>query len=99
MADWRTRLDDVRVPNAPVNDYAAVFADEQVLSRGMKVTVTDPTGKPVDLIGSPFRFTGADVAPATFPPRLGEHTDEVLGDYLGLDATRLAELRAAGVLA
>ena len=98
VADWRTRLDAAKVPNSAVNDYAAVFANEQLLSRGMKVTVTDPAGKPVDLIGSPFRFTGAEVAPATFPPRLGEHTDEVLGQYLGMDPKTLAELRAAGVL-
>ncbi|HVK08480.1 MAG TPA: CaiB/BaiF CoA-transferase family protein [Gemmataceae bacterium] len=99
VAEWRARLEEARVPNAPVNDYAAVFADEQLLSRGMKVTVTDPAGKPVDLIGSPFHFTGADVAPAAFPPRLGEHTDEVLGRMLGLDGARLADLRAAGIVA
>jgi crotonobetainyl-CoA:carnitine CoA-transferase CaiB-like acyl-CoA transferase len=97
-AEWRARLDEAKVPNSAVNDYAAVFADEQLLSREMKVTVTDPGGKPVDLIGSPFHFTGADVAAATFPPRLGEHTDEVLGQYLGLDAAKLAELRAGGVV-
>jgi crotonobetainyl-CoA:carnitine CoA-transferase CaiB-like acyl-CoA transferase len=98
VADWRDRLGKARVPHAPVNDYAGVFANEQVLSRGMKVTVTDPGGKPVDLIGSPFHLTGADTPAPTFPPRLGEHTDAVLGELLGLDAGRLAELRAAGVV-
>lgn len=96
--DWSARLEKARVPHARVNDYAAVFADEQVLARGMKVKVTDPNGKPVDLIGSPFHFTGADVATPTFPPRLGEHTHEVLKDFLGIDAERLAELRQAGVI-
>ena len=86
------------MPNAPVNDYAAVFADEQVLSRGMKVTVTDPAGKPVDLIGSPFHLTGADLATPTFPPTLGEHTGAVLRDVLGLDERRVDELRRAGVV-
>ena len=98
VADWSARLEKARVPHAPVNDYAAVFANEQVQSRGMKVKVTDPAGKPVDLIGSPFHLTGADLPSPTFPPRLGEHTDEVLQDFLGLDASRLAELRKGGVV-
>jgi crotonobetainyl-CoA:carnitine CoA-transferase CaiB-like acyl-CoA transferase len=98
VADWSARLGKARVPHAPVNDYAAVFANEQVQSRGMKVKVTDPAGKPVDLIGSPFHLTGADLPDPTFPPRLGEHTDEVLQDFLGLDASRLADLRKAGVV-
>jgi len=99
VADWSARLAKARVPHAPVNDYAAVFANEQVLARGMKVKVTDPAGKPVDLIGSPFHLAGADLSAPTFPPRLGEHTDAILSEVLGLDGGRLAKLRAAGVVA
>jgi len=99
VADWCDRLERARVPHAPVNDYAAVFANEQVLSRGMKVKVTDPTGKPVDLLGSPFHWTGAELPPPTFPPKVGEHTDSVLRDVLGLGADRVEELRRAGVVA
>jgi crotonobetainyl-CoA:carnitine CoA-transferase CaiB-like acyl-CoA transferase len=99
VSDWCERLEKARVPHAPVNDYAAVFANEQVLSRGMKLNVTDPQGTPVDLIGSPFHLSGAELAPPAFPPRLGENTDEVLKEFLGLDELRLAELRKAGVVA
>jgi glutaryl-CoA transferase len=99
VADWSARLAKARVPHAPVNDYAAVFANEQVLARGMKVKVTDPAGKPVDLIGSPFHVTGAELPAPTFPPRLGEHSDAVLSELLGIHPVRLAELRAAGVVA
>lgn len=98
VADWCARLEKARVPHAPVNDYAAVFANEQVLSRGMKVRVTDPTGKPVDLLGSPFHWTGADLPTPTFPPKVGEHTEAVLREVLGLDAGRVAELKAKGVV-
>jgi crotonobetainyl-CoA:carnitine CoA-transferase CaiB-like acyl-CoA transferase len=96
--DWCDRLEKARVPHAPVNDYAAVFANEQVLSRGMKVKVTDHEGKPVDLIGTPFHVTGAELPSPIFPPKLGEHTDEVLNEFLGLSAERVAELRRAGVV-
>src|SRR6478752_7602085 len=95
VADWCARLEKARVPHAPVNDYAAVFANEQVLSRGMKVRVTDPEGKPVDLLGSPFHWTGADLPAPTFPPKVGEHTEAVLREVLGLDGDRVAELRRA----
>ena len=87
------------MPHAPVNDYKAVFANEQVLSRGMKVRVTDHEGKPVDLLGTPFHWTGAELPVPTFPPKVGEHTAEVLREVLGLDAGRVDELRKAGVVA
>src|SRR4051794_29791352 len=98
VTDWCARLEKAKVPHAPVNDYAAVFANEQVLSRGMKVRVTDPEGKPVDLLGSPFHWTGADLPAPTFPPKVGEHTEAVLREVLGLDGDRVAELRRAGVV-
>jgi crotonobetainyl-CoA:carnitine CoA-transferase CaiB-like acyl-CoA transferase len=98
VEDWCARLEKARVPHAPVNDYNAVFANEQVLSRGMRVRVTDPEGKPVDLLGSPFHWTGAELPPPTFPPRVGEHTEAVLREVLGLDASQVSNLRQAGVV-
>jgi crotonobetainyl-CoA:carnitine CoA-transferase CaiB-like acyl-CoA transferase len=98
-ADWCSRLEKAKVPHAPVNDYTAVFHNEQVLSRGMKVRVTDHNGKPVDLLGTPFHWTGTELPMPTFPPKVGEHTAEVLGEVLGLDAGRVAELKRAGIVA
>ena len=99
VSEWCDRLGNARVPHSPVNDYAAVFSNDQVLSRGMKVKVTDHEGKPVDLIGTPFHLTGAELPAPTFPPKIGEHTDDVLMEFLGLDANRLAELRDACIVA
>jgi crotonobetainyl-CoA:carnitine CoA-transferase CaiB-like acyl-CoA transferase len=97
-AEWERRLTDANVPHAVVRDYPAVFADPQTAARGMRVTVRDPAGNPVDLIGSPFRLAGGVLPPPGMPPRLGEQTDAVLGELLGLDAAELARLRAAGVV-
>ncbi|MBX9625659.1 MAG: CoA transferase, partial [Gemmataceae bacterium] len=97
-AEWERRLTAANVPRAVVRDYPAVFADPQVAARGMRVTVRDPAGQPVDLIGSPFHLTGGALPPPGMPPRLGEQTDAVLGEMLGLDAAELARLRAAGVV-
>jgi formyl-CoA transferase len=64
----------------------------------MRVTVRDPEGRPVDLVGTPFHVEGSESPPSAMPPKLGEHTDAVLTDLLGLDAARLAELRRAGII-
>ncbi len=92
-ADWQARLIAAEVPHAPVLDYRQLFALEQASARGMKATVRDPAGKPIELAGSPFHLHGAELPTSTMPPRLGEHTDEILREVLGLDAERIAQLR------
>jgi crotonobetainyl-CoA:carnitine CoA-transferase CaiB-like acyl-CoA transferase len=96
-AEWERRLADANVPHAVVRDYAGIFAHEQTAARGMKLTVRDPVGNPVELVGNPLRITGAPVAAPTMPPRLGEQTDEVLRE-LGVSAEELARLRAKRVV-
>ena len=95
---WRTALDAANVPNAPVWDYAQLFASDQARARGLSVRVTDPQGQPVDLIGSPLHIGGAGSVPPMMPPRLGQDTAEVLRDLLQLDDAALARLRAARVI-
>jgi crotonobetainyl-CoA:carnitine CoA-transferase CaiB-like acyl-CoA transferase len=97
-SDWQQRLVKAGVPHAPVLDHAQLFALEQAKQRGLKVTVRDGAGQVVDLAGAPFHVDGAALPPPTMPPRLGEHTDEVLRDLLGLDTERIAGLRRAKVV-
>jgi crotonobetainyl-CoA:carnitine CoA-transferase CaiB-like acyl-CoA transferase len=97
-AEWERRLADANVPHAVVRTYADVFRDPQTLSRGMKITMRDPTGNPVDLVGNPVVLHGAPVAGPTMPPRLGEQTAGVLSELLGLDAAVVTALRERGVV-
>ena len=97
-AEWESRLSAATVPHAVVRTYADVFRDPQTLARGMKLTVRDPAGNPVDLVGNPVHLHGAPTASPTMPPRLGEQTATVLGELLGLDATAVAALRERGVV-
>jgi crotonobetainyl-CoA:carnitine CoA-transferase CaiB-like acyl-CoA transferase len=97
-AEWEKRLSEANVPHAVVWDYADVFRQPQVLERGMKVTVRDPEGKEVDLVGSPFHIGGSKLPPRSMPPRLGEETAAVLGELLGLDAASLYDLRSRGIV-
>lgn len=96
-AEWEGRLSRANVPHAVVRDHAAVFAGESVAARGMRVTVRDPAGNPVDLVGSPMRIAGAPAPAPAMPPRLGQQTDEVLRE-LGLSDAEVAALRAKGVV-
>jgi formyl-CoA transferase len=95
---WEGLLVKAEVPHAPVWDYAELFSHPQITARGLKVTVRDPEGRPVDLVGSPFHISGTTPAPPEMPPRLGQHTEQVLQELLGLDGARLADLRRQGII-
>lgn len=97
-AEWERLLQAANVPHAVVRDYAGVFADEQTAARGMKVTVRDPDGNPVDLVGSPLHVAGATLPPAALAPALGADTAAVLAEWAGVSGERLEELRAAGAV-
>jgi crotonobetainyl-CoA:carnitine CoA-transferase CaiB-like acyl-CoA transferase len=67
------------VPVGPVNDMAAIYRDPHVAARQMLVDVDQPDGsRPVTLAGQPIRMTGRHTGVRRRPPRLGEHTAEVL---------------------
>ena len=78
-----------------------VVNDPHVAERGMLVEIPRPDGveQPVLTPGNPVKLSGTAEGPETGPPRLGEHTDAVLTEVLGLDAATLAALRADGVIA
>lgn len=95
---WEDALCAVDVPCGRINDMAQVFAQPQVQARGMKIGLDHPAAGPLPLVGSPLRFSDTPVEYRRPPPRLGEHTDAVLGGLLGKSAQEIAALRAAGVV-
>lgn len=97
-AEWQRLLRDAEVPHAPVWDYAQLFASEQAAARGLKLTVRDPEGKAVDLVGSPFHIEGTAPSAMALPPKLGSDTEEVLREVLGIDAEQAATLKAQRVI-
>jgi crotonobetainyl-CoA:carnitine CoA-transferase CaiB-like acyl-CoA transferase len=94
---WEELLRSAEVPHAPVWSYADLFAQPEMAER-LRVTVRDPAGQPVDLVASPFHIAGATVPPPAVPPALGQHTDEVLTQLLGLTAEHVRKLRQEGVI-
>jgi crotonobetainyl-CoA:carnitine CoA-transferase CaiB-like acyl-CoA transferase len=94
---WVKGLSALGVPAGPVNDIAQTFADPQVRHRGMKISIPNPDaeGGAVPLIGNPIKFSETPVDYRRPPPRLGQHTDEVLTELLGLGPNEIGALRAA----
>lgn len=97
---WVDGLSALGVPSGPVNDIKQVFEDPQVLHRGMKIAVPDShaQGGAVPLVGNPIKMSATPVGYRRPPPRLGEHTDEVLRELLGLSDNERAALRARRVI-
>ncbi|MDD3674460.1 CaiB/BaiF CoA transferase family protein [Thauera propionica] len=97
-ADWVAALEALAVPCGPINTLADVFADPQVQARGLKVTMPHPVAGSLPLVANPMKLSATPVDYRLPPPMLGEHTDGVLAATLGLDAARIAALRAGGIV-
>ena len=87
-----------RIPCAPVRDVREVMNDPHMHGRGMLEWIDHPVLGRVVVPNSPIRLHGA-ARPETQPsPALGQHNAAVYGDWLGLDASEIAELEACGVI-
>ena len=97
-AQWVDELEAAGVPCGPVNDLAQVFADPQVLARGLAIELPHALGGRVAQVVSPIRLSETPVEYQRAPPLLGEHTSQVLQELLGMSGDEVVALREAGVL-
>jgi crotonobetainyl-CoA:carnitine CoA-transferase CaiB-like acyl-CoA transferase len=95
---WLTALRGVGVPCGRINTVKEALSDPHVIERGMIVTLEHPALGLVKSLATPIPLSDTPLVYYRHPPRLGEHTDEVLGEY-GIDAERRAALRQRGVIA
>lgn len=100
---WKTaellkRLRAHGVASGPVLSLDEVFDDQQVVHNEAVRVRRHSTAGPMREPRPPVRFSATQADETPLAPLLGEHTDEVLAE-LGYDATRIDELRAAGVCA
>ncbi|WP_338499324.1 CaiB/BaiF CoA-transferase family protein [Delftia tsuruhatensis] len=106
-AEWIALLEDKAVPCGPINHIGQAFDDAQVRARGLRVEqerypgATPPAGETINRVvttASPLRLSDTPTTLRHAPPALGQHTDEVLRQRLGLDAQQLQALRDQGVV-
>jgi len=97
-AEWLRILTDAQVPCGPINDIAEAFDDPQVIYRGLRFDLPHPLAGRLPQVRNPVRFSRTALEYAQAPPLLGEHTEQVLRELLGLTSAEVSELRARGAL-
>ena len=95
--EWEADLVKAGIPVGVVNNLAQVVEHPQVKARGALVTMDHPTAGKVRMAGPSVRLSQTPGSIRTPSPKLGQHTEEVLRDLLGLSADEIAGMRAAGV--
>ncbi len=96
--EWLELFVGASIPCGPVNNMQRLFADPQVLHRDMLAEVPHPTIGTLRLTGIPIKYSETPASIYQPPPRLGEHTDEILTNVLALGAAQIEALRRQGAL-
>lgn len=99
-AFWIDGLRERGVPSGPVRNLEEVFADPQIEARGMRIALEHPDAMrgEIELLGNPIKLSETPITYRRRPPALGEHTDDVLREILGMSEDDLIQLRQRGVL-
>ena len=96
--EWEELLTKNGIPVGAINNLAQVVDHPQVKARGSIVEIEHPRAGKIRVVGVPVRLSATPGAVRTPSPRLGEHTDVVLRELLGLGTKEIDALRAAGAL-
>jgi crotonobetainyl-CoA:carnitine CoA-transferase CaiB-like acyl-CoA transferase len=96
-AEWAPILDAQDIWHAPVNEYADVEGDPQVVWNKMIMEAVHPRLGPLRFLAHPVRYDGKAPALRSLPPAIGEHTRAVLAEC-GCSGADIERLIAAGVV-
>lgn len=97
-SEWVAALEPASVPCGPINNMAEVFADPQVIHRGMRVEVPHPLAGTMPQVANPIRFSETPIKYDSSPPTLGEHTRHILQEHLKMNDAEIEHLAATGVI-
>jgi crotonobetainyl-CoA:carnitine CoA-transferase CaiB-like acyl-CoA transferase len=98
VAQWYADFDAAGVPSGPINNFAEVFADPQIVHREMLIHMPHPTIGETPQVANPVRFSAAPIQYQRPPPLLGEHTADVLRELLHMDEPGIDGLRQRKVI-
>jgi formyl-CoA transferase/CoA:oxalate CoA-transferase len=96
--EWEALLLANGIPVGAINSIAQVVEHPQVRARGALVDMEHPRAGKIQMVGVPVRLSDTPGAVRTPAPMLGEHTDLVLEQMLGLSPAEIADLRRAGAI-
>lgn len=94
---WLEEMNANKIPAGPINELADVFADEQIVHRGMVRDLDHPLSGKIPQVATPIKYSKTDLEYKTPPPLLGQHTDEVL-EEIGLEEKAIQSLKDKGVV-
>ncbi|MGH6855537.1 MAG: CaiB/BaiF CoA transferase family protein [Aestuariivirga sp.] len=97
-AQWVAAFETAAVPCGPINGIDRMFADPQVLARGLQIGLTRSDGVQVPGVANPIQFSQTSVEYEKAPPILGEGTNRVLSEVLGLRPADIVALRTSGAI-
>ena len=97
-AEWLTALRSAGVPAGRIDTVRDVCERPQVIARDMVVELEHPKAGPIRVTGVPVKLSDTPGAVESPPPVLGQHTEEVLSDWLGMSEVEVAELRRQEVV-
>jgi CoA:oxalate CoA-transferase len=87
-----------KVAIGPINTVDKALSDPQVLSRNMVPEIDMGNGKTLKILGNPIKMSEIDQESFKAPPRLGEHTEEILTRTLNYSPEEVQELRRQGIV-
>ncbi|ROW04551.1 hypothetical protein VMCG_05030 [Cytospora schulzeri] len=96
--EWLDVFEGKGLPYAAVNDIQGTLNHSHTKARNMVIEVDHEDCGPMKLVNTPMKFSESQPGYRTPPPTLGQHTDEVLRDHLGLDEMDIKKLRESGVV-
>ncbi|MDR3591370.1 MAG: CaiB/BaiF CoA-transferase family protein [Negativicutes bacterium] len=96
--EWIEVLEGAGIPCGPINTVDRVLKDPQVVAREMIVEVEHPVAGKLKMPGLPIKLSATPGAVEEAAPLLGQHTEEILAELLGMSPARVAELKARKVL-
>lgn len=95
---WIDRLLALDVPCGPVNDIPTALADPQAAARQMVQTIVDSQGERIQMVGPVPKLSATPPVIRSAPPYLGEHTESILQERLGMEMAEIEALRRQGVI-
>lgn len=95
---WVKRISKVKVPVGLINNIADALAEPQVDARGMLVNIPHPMNPDFEMVGSPINLSDTPVEYKRPAPLLGQDTNDVLTEYLGLSPEQLSQFKSDGVV-
>ncbi len=97
-AEWVEAFEAAAVPCGPINTIDQVFANEQVLARGLQIGLTRDDGVQVPGVANPLVFSETPVSYHKPPPRLGDGTEKILRDVLQMSTLEIDRLKSTNIV-